>query len=282
MTNSMQSIGAILIDSGRLQPQDAEKVIQLQHARPELKFGDAAIELGLVTSSDIQDALSDQFVYPYLGAEDQHVSREVIAAFEPFSDFVEQLRVLRSQLLIRWFDGETPRRAISIVGEEHGAGRSFIAANLAVVFSQLGQKTLLVDGDMRKPRQHELFSLESRIGFSSVLAGRSTWRDAIEEIGGFQDLSVLGAGPLPPNPQELLCRPWFGQLVRELENQFDVIIFDSPAASDFSDAQTISAKIGAALVVASRHQSTSDKLVSMVDGLRQCGAQIVGSVLNRD
>jgi len=97
------SIGAILVDSGRLSPENAEVVLRLQKERG-LRFGDAAIELGFVTEQDIQHALSNQYDYPYLLPGDRRIDESVIAAFQPFNRVVEQLRVLRSQLMLRWYD----------------------------------------------------------------------------------------------------------------------------------------------------------------------------------
>ena len=88
---------------------------------------------------------------------------------------------------------------LTIVGAERGEGRTYLAANLAIVFSQLGERTLLVDADLREPRQHFLFHLENQVGFSTLLAGRSR-EEAIVRIPDLAGLSVLPAGPTPPNP----------------------------------------------------------------------------------
>ena len=170
-----RSLGGILIDSGLLKAEDAERVLLVQKEQ-NLRFGEAAIRLGLLTEADIQHALSRQFAYAYLRktpGEERPVSEELVAAYEPFSARVEQLRSIRSQLMLRWFDKAEQRQVLSVVGAERGEGRSHLAANLAVVFSQLGERTLLVDADMRNPRQHEIFHLENKVGFSTVLSGRS-------------------------------------------------------------------------------------------------------------
>lgn len=279
--NNSRSIGAILIDNGCLDPQQAEQVIRLQDQQPGLRFGDAAIQLGLVTDQDIQKALSSQFVYPYLSAKDSHISREVVAAYEPFSGFVEQLRVLRSQLLLRWFDGSDERKALAIVGADSGEGRSFLAANLAVVFSQLGERTLLLDADLRNPRQHQLFKLSNRAGFSSVLAGRANLSEAIFRIPGLLGLSVMGSGAVPPNPQELLCRPTYARLMAELQNQFDIIIVDTPAGSEYSDAQAISSVVKGAVVVSNKDQTEAGRLQELAQRMRESGTNLVGSLLNK-
>ncbi len=276
-TRDDRSIGAILIDSGKLTPEDAEQVLRLQKEQG-LRFGEAAIKLGLVTEDAIRFALSHQFDYSYLMPGESKVSQELVAAYNPFSPQVEALRALRSQLMLRWFTGEPKRKALAIVSLERGEGRSYLAANLAIVFSQLGEHTLLFDADMRNPRQHQLFNLANRVGLSSILAGRGE-SGGVERIPAFQDLSVLAAGAVPPNPQELLGRPIFAKLLEELSGEFDVIIVDTPACGDNADAQTIAVRSGAALLLARSNHTQAMRLQDSVQRLRQASAEIVGTVL---
>lgn len=273
-----RSIGAILIDTGRLSPENSERILRLQKEK-NLRFGDAAIQLGLLTEDDIRYALSSQFDYPYLPAGDTSLSQELVAAYAPFSPIVEQLRALRSQLMLRWFDAETERKALAIVSPDHGEGRSFIAANLAIVFSQLGERTLLVDADLRSPRQHVLFKLGNTPGLSGLLAGRANY-DAVLRVPSLLGLSVLPAGAIPPNPQELLGRPAFIETLYALARDFDVIIIDTPAGRAFADAQTVAVRAGAALMVARKNQSSLTEATQLTRNLQQSGATLVGSVLN--
>ena len=199
-----RSLGGILIDSGLLKPEDAERVLLLQKEQ-NMRFGDAAVRLGLLTEADVQYALSRQFAYAYLRktpGNKKPVSDELVAAYEPFSPRVEQLRAIRSQLMLRWFDKADQRQALTIVGAERGEGRSHLAANLAVVFSQLGERTLLIDADMRHPRQHELFYLENKIGFSTVLSGRNTQTKSPRG-----PCRSAGAGMVTPFLRSTISRP---------------------------------------------------------------------------
>lgn len=273
-----RSIGALLIDAGKLRPEDAEAILRLQKEK-NLRFGDAAIELGLITRADIDLAISRQFDYPYLIPGESKVSEEVVAAYDPFSPQVEALRALRAQLMLRWFDHDAARTALAIVSASRGEGRSYIAANLAVVFSQLGERTLLIDADLRRPRQHELFGMENRVGLSSILSGRAGL-DAMHRIPGLLGLSVLPAGVLPPNPQELLARSAFAQLLDQLAGQFDVVLLDSPPAGDTADAQTLAVRAGAALVVVRKNSSRTWRVRGISDSVAQAKSTIVGAVLN--
>ena len=276
-----RSLGGILVDSGLLKAEDAERVLLVQKEH-NLRFGDAAIRLGLLTEADIQYALSRQFAYAYLrktpGAE-KPVSDELVAAYEPFSARVEQLRAIRSQLMLRWFDKADQRQVLTIVGTERGEGRSNLAANLAVVFSQLGERTLLVDADLRNPRQHELFFLENKIGFSTILSGRSR-EEAIVRIPDLAGLCVLPAGPIPPNPLELLNRLNFDEFMLQVKSTFDIVIIDTPAMSIAEDAAMIAVRTGAALAVAKSSKTRVAAFSDLVQGLMNAGVSVVGSVLN--
>lgn len=273
------SIGAILIDSGRLSAEDAEVVLRLQKERG-LRFGDAAIELGFVTEDDIQHALSCQYDYPYLLPGDQRISESVIAAFQPFNRVVEQLRVLRSQLMLRWYDPFAECKTLAVVSPGSREGRSFIAANLAVVFSQLGERTLLIDADLRNPSQHELFRTSHQLGLSSLLSDRCRMDQVVKRVDGLRALSILPAGPKPPNPQELLGRMSFAALLNQAQTQYDVVIVDTPAAFDNADAQTIAARCRAALVVARKDATNAGPLSQMAASMQHGGTKVVGSVMN--
>lgn len=273
-----RSIGVILIDSGRLSADNAERILRLQKEQG-MRFGDAAIQLGLLTEDDIRFALSSQFDYPYLPLGDNSLSHELVAAYKPSSPVVEQLRALRSQLMLRWFDAEAQRKALAIVSPGAGEGRSFIAANLAIVFSQLGERTLLIDADLRTPRQHELFKLGNNAGLSDLLVGRAN-TDAVVRIPSLLGLSVLPAGAIPPNPQELLGRPAFIETLLALSRDFDVVIIDTPPASAYADAQTIAVRAGAAILLARKNRSSLPDMAQVASSLQQSGATLLGSVLN--
>jgi receptor protein-tyrosine kinase len=277
---SERAIGAILVAGGRLGADDAERIVQLQREK-KLRFGEAGLTLGLLRQADIDYAISRQFDYPYLAADDPSVGPEVTAAFHPFRSVVEQLRALRSQLMLRWFGAEpTTGRAIAIASAERHEGRSFIAANLAVVFAQLGQRTLLIDADLRNPAQHRFFRLDNRTGLSNLLSGRCG-TEAIRPIAGLRTLSVLPAGTLPPNPQELLSRPSFAGLLDRAAREFEVVIVDTPAGAANADAHVVAARTRGALVVARKDHSRAAALARFGRSLAHSGVTVVGSVMNR-
>lgn len=275
---SGSSIGAILVSTGRLSDENVERILQSQVEQGK-RFGDAAIELGLLTEDDVRFALSRQFNNVYLPAGDTSLNHHLIAAYKPFSSAVERLRGLRSQLMLRWFNADAEQNMLAIVSPGVGEGRSFIAANLAIVFSQLGKRTLLIDADLRTPRQHELFKLGNNAGLSGFLAGRSG-AEGIARIPALPGLSVLPAGATPPNPQELIGRSVFAELLQSLVREFDIVIIDTPAASEHPEAHVIAAHASAALIVARKDRTSMPDTIKLTHSLQQTGASPVGSVLN--
>src|SRR5258708_24756687 len=163
-------LGSILVEEGKLGAGGIEQVLELQRIEG-LRFGEAAVRLGLVAADDLRGAVAKQYGFPHLLPGSGSVSRELVVAYEPFHPRAEELRALRTQLLIRWSNAEVRHRMLAVVSPGFGEGRSYVAANLAVVFSQLGERTLLIDADLRTPRQHRIFNIPHRIGLSSVLCG---------------------------------------------------------------------------------------------------------------
>ncbi len=271
------SIGRMLLDLGKLTPQDAERIIQRQKLTG-LRFGEAGLQMGLIKEEDIQLALAHQFSYPYLQVGQGNFSAELVSAYQPFSRQVEAFRALRSQLMLRWF--AEGNRSIAVVGAQVGDGCSYLAANLAVVFSQLGERTLLIDANLRSARQHGIFNLEPHRGLSDILAGRINAKETIVRIQNFKDLTVLGAGTQAPNPQELLSRGAFGEFLTHAGNHYDVIIIDTPSANECADFQAVVARTGGALLVTRKNHTRISDLQHLRTAITGLGAQVIGAVLN--
>lgn len=269
------SIGGLLLEAGKITPESAERVLRMQKELG-IRFGEAAQRLGLITESDIQQVLARQFDYPYLQVGEGKFSPKLVAAYQPFSEQVEQLRAVRSQLMLRWFARGHKALAIVEIGAEDGGSQ--VAANLAVVFSQLGEHTALVDANLRAPRQHDMFDLQNRTGLSDILAGRADL-SCITKVASFIDLSVLAAGTLPPNPQELLSRSSFGTLNTELVSKYDVVLYDVAPFQSGADALAVAIRAGGVLIVARKHNTLLGEINNMSEQLTSAGAQVVGAVL---
>ena len=276
--NADRSIGAILIDAGRLATQDIERILNFQK-QSSMRFGEAGIELGLINEGDVLYALSLQFDYPYLqSGPNRPISDEVVAAYRPFSVEGEALRELRSQLQLRWFDERGTRTSLAVVGTTRGEGRSYLAANLAVTFAQLGERTLLIDANLRHPRQHKLFKIENQTGLSNLLAGRMQ-EQVVTFVYGIPGLAVLPSGPTPPNPAELLSRPALARILQQSMSTFDVVLVDTPAIASGTDAIMLARTAGASLVVARTNVTRMAEFNEAIDAMNGAGINVVGSVL---
>jgi len=223
-------IGEMLIAHGLLDLKDIEDILDYQKERG-LRFGEAGIKLRRLRHGDVEHALAQQYAIPC--PQPNEFAAELVCAYQPEDRAVETLRMQRSQLLQRWFGAEP--RALAFVSPNAGEGRSFIVANLAVLFAQLGRETLLIDADLRRPRQHEIFRLDNQYGLSSVLSGRVR-SERVHRLFSLTNLAVLPAGPLPPNPLDLFSRERFQSLLQELQRRFQVILFDTPPGARHAEA----------------------------------------------
>ena len=273
-----RSIGDILAELRNLSASQVEKILEHQRAKG-VRFGEAAVALGMVSKDDVLFALSQQFHYPYSPQEGRKFGTELVTLNEPFSPRAEHFRALRSQLMMRVYTEPGLRQAVAVISPGVGDGRTYCAANLAVTLAQLGGRTLLVDADMRGPRVHEVFKLQNQVGLSGILSGRSD-KQVIRQVAGISSLFVLPVGTTPPNPLELVERPAFGLLMRELATKFDHVIVDTPAALHGADAAVIAARCGAALVVARRNAVRVQALNELVASFAGSPAKLVGAVMN--
>ena len=273
-----RTIGAILVEEGKLTPREVERVLERQRT-DKVRFGEAAVKLGYITPEDVRFALAKQYDMPHFTSASEGPSRELVAAFAPFHPRAEEMRALRTQLLIRWYNPEQGRKSLVVASPETGEGRSYLAANLAIVFSQLGARTLLVDADLRSPRQHEIFGIPQGHGLSTLLAGRAEHK-ATFPVSGLNRLSVLPAGPLPPNPQELLSRTVFAAFMKDLQGSYDVVIIDTPPAKSYADAQNGAFRAGDAIVVARKNHTAVNLTSKTIRELAATGARVVGTVVN--
>ncbi|MFT3719903.1 polysaccharide biosynthesis tyrosine autokinase [Pseudorhodoferax sp.] len=272
-------IGDLISELRRLDARQIELI--LQHQRQHgVRFGEAAIALQLASRDDVLWALSQQFHYPYAAEGDlTQLSDELVTAGDPFGEAAEVFRDVRSQLLMGVLAVDQPRRALAVLSPDIGDGKTFFAANLAVAFSQLGERTLLVDADMRTPRQHQLFGVGPGAGLSNILAGRAA-SDVAVPIPALPGLYLLSAGTLPPNPLELMQRANFGFLLQDLLSRYDHVVVDTPAAMHGADSRVLAARCGAGLVLGRRNRTRMDALQSLVTQVGRAHAKLAGVMLN--
>jgi protein-tyrosine kinase len=271
-------IGEILRDKVHLSHEQVEQVLSYMREHG-VRFGDAAVTLGLVSQDEVLQALSEQFGYAYGDEDRRRLSPELVTLNQPFSAQAEAFRAIRSQVMMRVFNEEQQKRALAIVSPASGDGKTFFSANLAVTLAQAGGRTLLVDADLRGPRLHEVFNIDNSAGLSSVLAGRVDTQ-VVQQVSGVPSLFVMPVGVTPPNPLELIDRPAFSMLMRELVLKFDHVIVDTPAVVYGSDAHVVAARCGAVLIVARQNESRVGALQQLVSALSQSPARMAGVIVN--
>jgi polysaccharide biosynthesis transport protein len=161
-----------------------------------------------------------------------------------------------------------------------GEGKSVTASNLAVAMALDGRRVIVVDADLRRPTLHEKFDMEQRPGLTNVLVGHTSLDDAIKQTD-VQGLFLLPAGPLPPNPAELLNSQAMRQLVEGLKERADVVIFDSPPFLATADAQVLAAMADGVLYVVQFGEAKKSAVRHAVDLLNQAHAKVLGVVFNK-
>ena len=269
-------MGRLLLEMGKITPEDTENILQLQK-RDGTLFGEAAQQLGLISDIDVQQVLAYQFEYPYLLPDQGNFPPELVVAYQPFCAQVEAMRAVRSQLLTHWFSAG--HKSMTVVGINPGGGSNLFIANLSVLFSQLGKPTLLVDANLRHPSLHDIFNLQGKQGFSDVLAGRVELCDVTSKLEPFVDLTVLTAGTLPPNPSELLSRAAFIDTCMHFTNQYDIVLYDTPEFMVSTDALLVAARTGGVLLVIQKNNTRFADINTISDQMTSIGLKIIGTVL---
>jgi protein-tyrosine kinase len=268
-------LGAYLRDAGKLTDDEIARIASCQKERG-LRFGEAAVALHLAAEQDVSAALAAQFDYPFgLGAAEP----ELVVAADPFGAQADAFRELRSRLLLEALPESGPC-TLAVLSAHAGEGKTYLAANLAAAFSQLGSRTLLIDADLRHARLDRLFRADTGTGLSHVLAGFADHADALQRIGGLGNLWLMPAGALPPNPVELLQRPALEALLATMKDKFDRVVVDTTAASRGPDCRVVAARCNASIVVARRNEARLEDLRRLIDALERGPARITGVVMN--
>lgn len=214
---------------------------------------------------------------PGAPAEEGIPNPDVYAHTHPQSAMAECLRAIRTNLV--FMSVSHPLRTYVVTSSAPGEGKTTVVSNLAISLAQSGKKVLVVDTDLRRPRLHHAFGLVARVGLSSVLVQESTLDEVLQKTQ-VPDLYLLPSGPVPPNPAELLHTAAFHEVVEQLKQRFDVVIFDSPPLGPVTDSAVIAGMVdGVILVVKARH-ATRDGVRSIRRRLTDIGAPILGAVLN--
>ena len=197
----------------------------------------------------------------------------------PDSIEAEAIRGLRTRIMAQHV--REGRRALAICSPTEDTGSSFVAANLATAMAQIGVKTLVVDANLRTPRLANMFRLdEGAAGLADYLADPDLSVDSILQETALPFLSVITAGSLRTDPQELLAGARFKNFMDQLLREFELTILDTTATSRCTDAQRVATVAGYSLVVARKHKSHVKDVATLVSLLRADRSNVVGTVLN--
>ncbi len=268
-----------LLRLGYLSADQTQRVAAHQQTRG-LDFDQAALELGYITTDDL-DRAREQLINSMALQDTQRraMSDELVVINDPSGLRSEAVRLLRTQVIAQHI--KSGRRGLAMVSPSDGVGCSWLAANLAASLSQVGIKTLLVDANMRSPRIDQIFGLDPNApGLSNFLSLQVARPERVVHANVLPSLSVITAGPPIARPQELLAGSRFRDGVNTLLREYDIAIFDTPAANANADALTVGAAAGYALVVARRNYSFLKDVTTLVGQLASSRCPVIGSILN--
>jgi capsular exopolysaccharide synthesis family protein len=202
----------------------------------------------------------------------------VVTLDEPNSPAAEGYRSLRTA--VAFLSLERAIGSIQFTSAQANEGKTTVLANVAVALARSGRNVTVVCCDLRRPRIHEFFDLENGVGFTSLLLGNVSVSEALQRVPGEANLTLLAAGPPPPNPSELLSSPLVPDVLTSVAHTSDLLLIDSPAVLPVSDALVVSRMVDATVLVASAKMSSRRALRRAIAVLRQVNAPLVGAVLN--
>ena len=195
---------------------------------------------------------------------------------KPKSITAEAYRVLRTNIQYSSFDSEL--HTLAVTSAEPGEGKSTVAGNIAIAFSQSEKKTIIVDCDLRKPSLHKKFKISNTTGVTEVLIGKEKLEDTVYKFS--DNLDVLTSGKLPPNPSEMLGSKTMERLLEVLKEKYDMVILDTAPLQAVTDAQILSTQIDGIISVVRAEATKKDSVVAAKGLLDKVGANVVGTVLN--
>lgn len=220
------------------------------------------------------------------------MKKELLTFKDPKSPISETFRSLRTN--IQFMCSDKDLKTILITSTVSGEGKSLVTANLAITFAQAGKKVILVDADMRKGRQHQIFNILQKPGLSNYLsnviekneddtskAKKTNTLEMYIKSTEVEDLWVLPAGNVPPNPSELLMNERMKKLIKELKKNYDIIIFDGTPSLLVTDAIILSRMIDSTIIVTSYKETKMENLKKVKRDIQNVGGNIAGIVLNK-
>lgn len=243
-------------------------------------YGIAVLRETLDTTVKSMDDIEEFLDAPLLGAimyDSDAVDTPLITALGSYAPRVEAFRVLRTNL--QFIDPDQINNVFTITSALPGEGKSSTATNLAIALAEGGSSVVLVEGDMRRPRVHEYLKLERNVGLTTVLVGRATLDDAIQQ-SSVVGLDVLTSGQIPPNPAELIKSAAMADTMEKLRSRYDVVLIDATPLLPVTDGALLADLSDGAILVIHYGKTTLDQARGAVERLESVDAETVGVVLN--
>lgn len=210
-------------------------------------------------------------------SEARQIETRLITHFDPKSPISEAYRTLRTN--IQFKTKQSKKMAVLVTSSAPKEGKSTTVANLAITMAQMGNETVLIDADLRRPVIHSIFNIKKESGLTNYLVGNADLKDIIRPT--FVDhLKIIPSGPLPPNPSELLGSEEMQTLLEKLKEKFEVILFDSPPVIAVTDAAILSTMVDGILLVIKAHETHREAIKRTKSLLDTAEARIFGSLLN--
>jgi tyrosine-protein kinase len=231
-----------------------------------------------VKTQDDVKAVTDTPILGTIMHDPDAVKRPLIVEVDPRSPRAEAFRSLRTNL--QFIDAANHPRTLVVTSSLAGEGKSTMSANLALTMAQGGSRVCLVEADLRRPKVLDYLGLEGAVGLTDALIGRAEVFDVVQPYGG-TNLWVLGAGPIPPNPSELLGSTSMRSLLTHLTSRFDYVVIDSPPTLPVTDAVVLSSLVDGVIVVVGSGLVQRGQLTHALESLESVAGRVLGLVLNR-
>jgi protein-tyrosine kinase len=290
-------VQAALLARFRLSPEMVHAIYELMQST-SLNFIDAAQRLGFVTQEQVVNAITAQRdhktdeaglietairriaanrqVVPAQG-ERVKPGPQLILAHDADNPRSEKIRALRTELLLL-SEASSGANTIALISACAGEGRSQLAAELAISFSQLGRRTLLVDADLRQPKQQLLFGSSNESGLAEAISrNQKPW---FHPVDGLPQLSLLTSGTIPRNPLELLSDGRFARLLEDWRKAYEFVILDTPPIKRYADGLAIATLAGRVLVLSRGQHTSFNETRELMRRLATTQSQILGAVIN--
>lgn len=230
-----------------------------------------------VHSIEEMEEVIDAPVMASIGVDNELEKKPLLSDLRGFSPRGEAFRMLRTNLQFLDLDGDP--RSLVITSAVAGEGKTTTSTNLAVALAQAGRRVIIVDGDLRRPRVAGILGLESKVGLTTVLVGRTQLEESIQrhEASG---VYFLACGPTPPNPSEILQSKATHDLLDKLRDMFDAVIIDAPPLLPVADAAILATVTDGAIIVARHGKTRRDQLTASAQRLNNVGGKLFGVVVN--